>query len=286
MVVPASGAKFEKAKFMVLRRVLLIGDHRHGEFASAIEWLDEHSLLSVAATPAEAIRAMGYPALLPELVVVAQPRPSQFAEQQLELVHRLAPLARLAVLAGSWCEGEMRTGHPWSGALRLYWHQGEARLRELLSDTSPGWSHPRTATEVERLLGVPNVPVTGEQKMIGIGTESAITYHGLAATCAAAGYASVWMPPRQLTMVHHVAAGIWDEAHRPESVEALHAFVKGLGHAPIVALLNFPRLADYQRLQAEGICQLIAKPFMNADLIGILENQLQAVAKRQQRAVA
>lgn len=266
---------------MVLRRVLLIGDHRHGEFSKATAWLAENSLLSFAATPAAAIRAMQHPALPPELVVVAQARPSQFAQAEIETVHRLAPLARLAVLAGSWCEGEMRTGHPWPGVLRLYWHQGEARLRELLTGSNPLWSHPRTATEVERLLDLPVPRALGERKLIAIGTETSLAYQGLAATCVEAGYATVWLAPRHLTMIHGAVAGIWDESQTPDTLEPWHEFAHHVRDAPIVALVNFPRLADYQRLHDQGIGQLIAKPFMNADLIGIIHDQLGTRLDRQ-----
>ena len=269
---------------MVLRRVLLIGDHLHREFASATTWLAEHSLLSVAATTVEATEALQHPALPPELMVVAQARPGQFAKADIEALHRLAPLARLSILAGSWCEGEMRTGHPWSGMLRLYWHQGEARLRELLAETSPLWSHPRTATDVERLLDLPAPRIAGEQKLIAIGTETSIAYQGLAATCVQAGFATVWVAPRQSTMIHGAAAGIWDESQLPESLDPLHRFARHLDHAPIVALVNFPRLSDKRRLRNEGVGQVIAKPFLNSDLIGVIEHQLATVSRQECRA--
>jgi len=263
---------------MVLRRVLVIGDHRHREFENTIQWLATHSLLSSAATPREALDGMVHPALPPEVIVVALSRPSQFSSQQIEAVFRLAPLSRLVVLAGSWCEGELRTGHPWPGVIRLYWHQGEARFQEMLSEPNPLWSHPRTATDVERLLATPVSGHDGRKQMIAIGTESSITYHGLATTCAAAGYATVWIPPRQPTMVHNIAAGIWDELQRPPSPGCLRTFVRQARGAPIVALLNFPRLEDYQRLQDEGVKKVIAKPFMNADLLGAISHQMDVAA--------
>jgi len=268
---------------MVLRRVLFIGDHHHREFAQATSWLADHSLLSVSITPAEAIRTLRHPTLPPELVVVGQARPDQFAQSEIEIVHRLAPLARLAVLAGSWCEGEMRTGHPWPGLLRLYWHQGESRLRELLAEVSPLWSHPRTATEVERMLDRPAPRETGNQRLIAIGTETSLSYHGLAAACLQAGWATVWVPPRRLTFLEGAAAGIWDEAHRPDSLDPLREFTQSIHGAPVVALVNFPRMTDYQRLQDQGIRQIIAKPFMNADLISVIEQQLRISAVQQHR---
>ena len=261
---------------MVLRRVLLIGEGDHREFAQATSWLAEHTLLSAVATPAAAARAVQHPAQPPELIVVAQTRPSQFARAEIELVHRLTPLARLVVLGGSWCEGEMRTGHPWPGVLRLYWHQGEARLRQLLRDTNPLWGHPRTGTEVERLLDTPPPRVLGQQKLIAVGTETSVAFHGLSDSLVQAGFAAAWIAPRRIAAIQGAAAGIWDETQHASASEPLRDFVRQLRGAPIVALANFPRLADLRRLQREGVGQVIAKPFLNADLISVVEQQLAA----------
>jgi hypothetical protein len=151
----------------------------------------------------------------------------------------------------------------------------------LLSDTSPLWSHPRTATDVDRLLDFTPPDIVGEQKLIAIGTETSIAYQGLAATCVQAGYAAVWVAPRHSTMIHGAAAGIWDETQLPGSLDPLHTFVRRLGQAPIVALVNFPRMEDYRRLEDEGIAQFVAKPFLNSDLIGVLEHELAMVSRRQ-----
>ena len=108
-------------------RVLLIGDEHHPEFRAATDWLREHTELIVAATGDDArgelARRRGVddgPPLEPDVMVVAQSRPGQFAAQDLEQLLGLAPLARLVALLGSWCEGETRTGHPWPGVMRLF----------------------------------------------------------------------------------------------------------------------------------------------------------------------
>ena len=49
----------------------------------------------------------------PDVIVVAQAFPGQFSHQAIDRLRRLAPLARMVGLMGSWCEGEMRTGSPW-----------------------------------------------------------------------------------------------------------------------------------------------------------------------------
>ncbi len=49
----------------------------------------------------------------PDVIVVAQAFPGQFSHEAIDRLRRLAPLARVVGLMGSWCEGEMRTGSPW-----------------------------------------------------------------------------------------------------------------------------------------------------------------------------
>ena len=67
-----------------------------------------------------------------DVIVVAQAYPGQFSGEALDRLARLAPLARVVVLLGSWCEGEVRSGRPWPGAIRVYWHQWPARCAQEL----------------------------------------------------------------------------------------------------------------------------------------------------------
>ena len=48
-----------------------------------------------------------------DLIVVAQAYPGQYAADRIDGLRRLAPLARVIGLLGSWCEGEVRSGRPW-----------------------------------------------------------------------------------------------------------------------------------------------------------------------------
>jgi CheY-like chemotaxis protein len=65
-----------------------------------------------------------------------------------------------------------------------------------------------------------------------------------------------------------IKAVIWDttaeEMSHPDAVEGLRALA---GHAPIVALVNFPRPDDCRRAMAAGVAAVIAKPFSIHDLL-------------------
>src|SRR3954468_22040654 len=87
--------------------IQLLGDIDHPDFRDAIELLRNDSRLIASAETR------------PELIVVAQSRPDMIWSDELNHLHRAAPLAGVVALAGSWCEGEMRTARPWPGAQRL-----------------------------------------------------------------------------------------------------------------------------------------------------------------------
>ena len=97
--------------------VLLVGDAERAEFAAIFQWLREHGETTVAPDFAAAMQELEARDGDPELIVLAQSWPGQFSPKQIERLRRLAPLARVDELLGSWCEGETRTGRPPGGTL-------------------------------------------------------------------------------------------------------------------------------------------------------------------------
>ena len=209
--------------------ILLLGDADRTEFRDARpcleQWGTVYSLPDVAA--AAALLAEGQ--LVPDVILVAQAFPGQFSHPAIERLRRLAPLAPVVGLLGSWCEGEMRSGRPWPATVRTYWHQWPTRcnrqLRRLAQGECCAWTLPSTATEEERLLAdaqcSPHTPCA-DRDVLGKGsplpgrhTECAdyINQRGLvlihaqshemaqwlSAVCRSRGFATVWqrtgLPP-------------------------------------------------------------------------------------------
>ena len=130
--------------------VWMLGDWEQAEFAPAVTYLRSNVNLSLTPSAND-----------PDLILVVASRPGRFSTAEVETLHRRAPLAKLVALLGSWCEGEVRSGHPWPGVTRIYAHQWQARLpRELET-----WQ-PRTATEIDRLMN--SRPAKSERQLIGI----------------------------------------------------------------------------------------------------------------------
>ena len=269
-------------------RVLFIGDERHPEFRDAIAWLRKHTQLTVAATCRNAREICGdrrdptdQPPNEPDVILVGQSRPGQFAANDLEQLHRLAPLARLVVLLGSWCEGETRTGHPWPGVVRLYWHQWQPRFaRELLRGGAFAvWSLPRTTTDVEQLLHVTPRPFQTNSGLVAIHTYDPLAFDCLADACRLGGFTVARVPPDAKRGVRGAAAAIWESRVGSDvEFESLRQFAESLAPVPVVAILSFPRLDDIVRAHTAGAAAIVAKPFLVEDLLWQIENAMRAAA--------
>ncbi len=56
-------------------------------------------------------------------VLLAHARPGELPTDTPERLLAVDPEVELLSVSGAWCEGELRTGKPWDGVERVYWHQ-------------------------------------------------------------------------------------------------------------------------------------------------------------------
>lgn len=256
---------------MPQHRILLVGDYPHGDFRDAVAWLHAHTQLTLAATIPAALSQLAI-SPPPEAIIVAQARPGRFHQRQIEQLHAASPVSRLVALLGTWCEGETRSGRPWPGVLRVYWHQWSSRFIPELSAESPlragVWELPRTATAGERLLATAPVAAPPPSGLIAIQTSSLTTFEGLSDACRWAGYATAWLTPSPRPELRGVSAVIWDAvACREQDVPELQALAARYRPARVVALLDFLRRDDLDRALAAGVAAVLAKPFLVSDLL-------------------
>jgi len=201
--------------------VLVVGAAAHPEFQQAWQWLRGHSgVLHGAESPSEACSWIRQGAGPPQLVVVVQTRPGQIRQWEVEALHRAAPLARLVALLGSWCEGETCSGEPWTGVLRLYWHEFVSRVRRESAGVrvwAKAWNLPRPGTEAER-VDTSCRPLVPRQGSIAIATSRHADYEGLAEACLQAGYATVWIrSERQFGKRWNTEAAMAEQVQRDPS---------------------------------------------------------------------
>src|SRR5687768_7503620 len=106
-----------------LPTLVAAGPWHNAEFESVRAWIDANQQWPTVNTLSDAIEFAANADKPPELILLAQSHPGSDDQAHVERLHRVAPLTRLIVVAGSWCEGELRTGRPLAGVIRLYWYE-------------------------------------------------------------------------------------------------------------------------------------------------------------------
>jgi hypothetical protein len=220
----------------------------------------------------------------PDLIVLAQDRPGVIAAQQAEAWQREAPLAGMIAVAGSWCEGETRTGRPLAGVLRLYWHEFPTWWRRQIarraSRLCPDWAQPANYGVVVQPIGNSRWALQTSQ-VVALSVTQFETADALADLFQVGGYATVWAPPASGgVVVRGLAAGVWEGGQLDETESlSLARFCRRMANesAPVVALLDFPRRDAVDRALEIGAASVLGKPCRNADLIDAMR---QAIERR------
>jgi len=233
-----------------------------------------------------------------DVIVVAEDRPGQYSEETIDRLRRLAPLARVVGLLGSWCEGESRTGRPWPASIRVYWHQWLPRFGRESARLDAGilgsWSLPVTAGEDERMLALADEPFPKRAGRIAIYSPEFAMQDWLGAACRRAGYSTVEKgdksnfcegptgSPRRIGLIpfssphagESAAAGIFDAGDGDAEYQTLRQLAADLRPAPVIALLGFPRVEDRDRAVAAGAAAVLSKPLLLEDLYWQLDRLL------------
>jgi hypothetical protein len=255
--------------------VLFIGDAAHVEFREPIEWLRARMAVRIAADPQQGLRCVRGEDRRPQLVVVAQPRPGCFSPPDIERLHRALPLARLVALLGSYCEGEVRSGTPWPGVLRVYWHEWlgrcEAELPGLLTGGPSTWALPRTATAVDQTLCAARRAWPQHAGLALIRSAKHDEFEGLADVCLNVGLSPVWLSPNHPPQLKRADLVIWDsDGRQPEEWTELKQWHERLHPAPILYLRGFPRHPDVCQAYRSGADRVLSKPFLLDDLVACI----------------
>ncbi|MBX3412319.1 MAG: hypothetical protein KF708_06335 [Pirellulales bacterium] len=253
-------------------RVLLLGPAEHAEFDAAVALLAATSTLQRAADVPAALAAYETDDAPVDLIVVAQPHSGALRGGDLEPLLARAPLARVLVLAGSWCEGEMRSGLPIAGATRILWHQWTARWQQELArwqqNTCPAWSLPMTATEDDRLLQAADEPLAKlEGRATIVATDA--TAGWLADVCRGLGLATETLAPRAGFAAMRPACDlvIFEvEALRCDAPESAWNWARAWQGVPLIGVGSFPRLEDRAAWTDAGVQVLLAQPLLIDDL--------------------
>jgi CheY-like chemotaxis protein len=251
--------------------ILLLGDADRTEFHDARVCLDRWGPVCEVAEIDAAAAMLAKGEVAPDVIVVAQSFPGQFSHDAIDRLRRLAPLARILGVMGSWCEGEMRSGLPWPATVRTYWHQWPARCHREFGRLAAGqrcsWALPLTATDEERLLVDTAESWPRRQGLVVIRSPSFEMADWLSAACRRRGLATLLQRAPSAARVEGAAAGIFDGSDLGEDECAeLERLALALRPAPVVVLLAFPRAEHYRLALSSGAAAVLSKPVAVEDL--------------------
>ena len=265
------------------------------EFDAVRRELDPQNEWPIVATLAEAVPKLAAEGSPPELILLAQPRPGVDDAGLLEELRRAAPLTRVIVVAGAWCEGELRTGRPLPGVVRLYWYEfapwWRAALQEIACGGAPAWSTPLNDPRAGQASAHFSLSVERtDGGAIAVDAIDFSVFESLAGALAPWGWTCVWSPRHRPELIASESkgprpvAGIWDGGQLSDNeLASLATFASRLKFAngaasgaevrpaPVIALLDFPRVEHLTDVKRVGGAAILAKPYQVAHLAMELE---------------
>lgn len=248
--------------------VWLIGPSDDACFAPAIAWLAARSRLHHIESFEQSLGLIKAPRESPHGIVFCSLRPGQIDIVAVEALHRAEPLARLALLLGSWCEGEVRSGQVAAGVKRVYWHQWRAALPIALglphADGGPQpLSLPRTANDADWLEATLRSPSPSNRDLlVVVCTTRAATFDTLSDALAGGGFRTAWRAPGRTVREPGAAVVLWD-GWPDEPLGTCEAAEKSAAH---LILLDFPRQEDRRKALELGAVGIVSRPFHLAEL--------------------
>ncbi len=252
--------------------VLLAGPWNVGEFADLLSSLSVSHGWQRASNCGEVAALLAETKFAPELILLADPLPGTHPQSDVELLRQAAPLARLVVVAGTWCEGELRTGTPLTGVLRLYWYElpgwWASAMNMVQQGACPPWSQPFEGPAAGRTLDGSQMAHSG---IIAIDCKLISTWEALSAALKNFGADCHWTRRGELGQLpSHVAAGIWDGGQlEPLEVERLTKFAQAIRECGgvVIALLDFPRREHLDLVREAGCHAVLGKPYVVDELV-------------------
>jgi hypothetical protein len=255
--------------------VLLVGDGAHAEFTACVDWLRDHTELTVIVSIPEVLSRLSDEPPCWDVVILAQSRPGQLTLKSVEQLTRTLPLTPFVALLGSCCEGETRSGKPWPGVMRLFWHQWLARVPGEMQggDVPATWHLPKTSSDAERVDYALRSRPARSQGLIVICTPDALFFQALDVACRTVGYETTWLRDPTEDGPANGQAVLWHcTGAEDQTFSQIREARKRWCRGPLVALCGFPRYDQVQRARACGAAAVVSLPFLLPDLWNILRS--------------
>ena len=252
-------------------RILVTGQYWHSDFSGL---LSSGNATSVTLYPAEKISKLTGEEEY-DLIVIAQVRREVIDQESVDHLQAVYPNTSTVALLGSWCEGEVRSGVPWAGVPRVYWHQWEGEFNRFVSalthDKIHDWQLPKTATPADRIATIKQESFEGEpfEGIIGVSAWTNTQYEMIADSLSAFGIQTCWIERttwdgEAKSLINLV---ILDDDSISSNLEnRINWIFTTLGQRPIALTLSFPRADEVEALKKLGVGAIVSKPFTLAEL--------------------
>lgn len=253
--------------------VLLVGNWQAPEFAAALGQIFDSPDWACASDTAEAIRLLEGCQQPPELILIGQPMPGMVPQQAVDQLYKLVPLSRITVVCGSSCEGELRTGTPASGVVRLYWYElaswWQAAKRRRNTTARPLWSAPLDHAQAGRWsVDGSDLIKRCDHLTVQIDAEHYATYDALATSLTPFGATCTWTRKEPANTAAN--AGIWDGGQLSKSeLIRLTRFCQQI-NGPVVAMLDFPRVEHLRQARKAGASKVLGKPYIVEEVVAAI----------------
>ena len=264
--------------------ILCMGRTNRSEFRDVLPALNGWGSVLTAPTARAARTRLVREWPTPDLIVFAQSYPGEFTDEQVDGLRRYAPLARLIALLGTWCEGEMRSGTPWSGAVRVYWHQWSPHCQQeiecLVTGRESSWSLPPTACEEERCLAIAARECREGVGVVDIVTEQYDVYDLFSAACRMRGFTPRWRRESDEPRDDVPDVVLFDASGETTVELAKLRRLQVAKGSTLIVLADFPRIADCSRYARAGATAVLSRPFFWHDLFWYFPGNFVRVAAK------
>jgi len=222
-----------------------------------------------------AINAINGNQWFPDLVVVLQQWPDEFASADVQQFIGLVPLARWVCCFSSWCEADGRNRAIWPLSTRISARTAESRIRaELEVITRQRDAVPLTASrdesfEFDSLARCPETETPATIQVISPDNEFASWLIDL---LIQANHNAIKISPNISP-----AAVLWDaDPWRVETATAMRQFTQQHPETPILALMNTATPEEIETVKAAGAVTVVAKLSTNSSLLQAVQKMLSA----------
>ena len=255
---------------MAQPQVLFCGDPDWAEFIGPIRWLNERASVKCTPEASRVVAALYKDAF--DAVVIGQRRPGELSDRFLEGLRQAAPLTPIVCLLGSLCEGEMRSGAPWPGAIRCYAHRFVAQMgsqfAQLARFGSTKWAPPFTATEEDRSVTTELHDSSHSSQRIAVISSDREARTALFGIFHHAGFSTTALGGDWERLDESVEVIVWDcVAGFAECRASFDRAVQVAPQTPKFVILGFPRAHDLDDALSRGATAVVSKPFLVDELL-------------------